>query len=723
MPDIPLEVGLNTANFRRDLRRLDREIGRTEDATERATRTGTRGQNLQAEATRRTTRLQRLQNTAVRASAAGFTAARRAAGAFIGVLAGASGIALAVRNATNLARAIDRIQATTGLTSGEVQRLQASFRAVGVELDQSGDAILDIVERLGEGFTDLESQVAKSLEAIGIDPRTLRDIDTFEGRLRTVARALSEIEDSGDRLFRAREIFGDTAAEAVSLIGTIQGQRALGNAQSLSVIEQEEIDRLIELDALVGRISQNFQTQLARAVANSSGEIETLTDTVGDFTERAIPVLVAGLRTIFDNLRPIVQLLAVAKGAAVGSRAGGAIGGVLGGTGALLGVSLALDALREITPAAEAAQRPIRGMADAYRLMGRAADDAATRTRRNTQTVEEVTQRFRQQQLPSLASPGSLFRPGEAPAPLGEQFFDLDGARRFSEMLDDIRQNAIDLTAALAQARTEGQLTSTGAVAAIQARTTSLQRELDDLRSGRQASPQTRIARFEQDERLRLQNELTAARTRGDRVTAASLRSEIDGLGRVIAAERERIEIEGQLRSLQTEQRSTLEEYREQVRLIEQVTNVVGTGIQNIFVGIAEASERGISAMRSLRGAAIRLLGTFAQLGLNLLLRRLTSGGFPGIPGRQFGGPIVGGRAYIAGEDGPELVLPSASGNIIPISRLGGGRVTIRQTILSSDGPGVRAALRVAEPALVTSATTIASAQLLTNQSRPSPLQ
>ena len=47
----------------------------------------------------------------------------------------------------------------------------------------------------------------------------------------------------------------------------------------------------------------------------------------------------------------------------------------------------------------------------------------------------------------------------------------------------------------------------------------------------------------------------------------------------------------------------------------------------------------------------------------------------------------------------------------------------IQQTILSSDGPGVRAALRVAEPALVTAASTIASAQLITNQNRPSPQQ
>ena len=158
-------------------------------------------------------------------------------------------------------------------------------------------------------------------------------------------------------------------------------------------------------------------------------------------------MLVSGLRTIFDNLRPIVQLLALAKGAAAGARAGGVIGGVLGGTGAVLGVSLALDALEKITPAAERAQRPIRGMADAYRLLDQQAATSAGSVTRSSQVIEQAAQRFGRQGLPSLATPGTLFRPGEAPAAQGEQFFDLEAAQRFDDMLTDLRQNAADLGA------------------------------------------------------------------------------------------------------------------------------------------------------------------------------------------------------------------------------------------------------------------------------------
>jgi phage-related minor tail protein len=40
------------------------------------------------------------------------------------------------------------------------------------------------------------------------------------------------------------------------------------------------------------------------------------------------------------------------------------------------------------------------------------------------------------------------------------------------------------------------------------------------------------------------------------------------------------------------------------------------------------------------------------------------------LPGRAAGGPVSSGRPYIVGEQGPEVFIPSGSGNIIPNSRL-----------------------------------------------------
>lgn len=65
--------------------------------------------------------------------------------------------------------------------------------------------------------------------------------------------------------------------------------------------------------------------------------------------------------------------------------------------------------------------------------------------------------------------------------------------------------------------------------------------------------------------------------------------------------------------------------------------------------------------------------------------RQEASGVGSGLPGAQrHGGPVLGGRPYIVGEDGPELFLPGMSGSVVPAGQTaamrgmgGGGGITI----------------------------------------------
>jgi len=57
--------------------------------------------------------------------------------------------------------------------------------------------------------------------------------------------------------------------------------------------------------------------------------------------------------------------------------------------------------------------------------------------------------------------------------------------------------------------------------------------------------------------------------------------------------------------------------------------------------------------------------------------------------GRQLGGPVMGGRSYIVGENGPELFTPNTTGGITRNSDLGGGGSTnINFTIVANDSQG-----------------------------------
>lgn len=61
-------------------------------------------------------------------------------------------------------------------------------------------------------------------------------------------------------------------------------------------------------------------------------------------------------------------------------------------------------------------------------------------------------------------------------------------------------------------------------------------------------------------------------------------------------------------------------------------------------------------------------------------------GGLLGLPGRATGGPVTAGRAYVVGERGPELFVPTASGRVEAAASGGGRDVRVAITINAPGG-------------------------------------
>lgn len=77
------------------------------------------------------------------------------------------------------------------------------------------------------------------------------------------------------------------------------------------------------------------------------------------------------------------------------------------------------------------------------------------------------------------------------------------------------------------------------------------------------------------------------------------------------------------------------------------------SGIGMIASGVGQIGQKG--------GFLKGLAGIFTGIG------SLGLGGFGGLfPGRARGGPVFGNRPYVVGEEGPELMIPGASGTVIP---------------------------------------------------------
>jgi hypothetical protein len=94
-------------------------------------------------------------------------------------------------------------------------------------------------------------------------------------------------------------------------------------------------------------------------------------------------------------------------------------------------------------------------------------------------------------------------------------------------------------------------------------------------------------------------------------------------------------------------------------------------------LGFEDLKRIALAALAEIASAAIRtgigaILGGGQQnVGLAGLAGLAASvlGGSPGLPGRATGGPVSPGRAFVVGERGPELFVPTSSGSVAPMER------------------------------------------------------
>lgn len=113
-------------------------------------------------------------------------------------------------------------------------------------------------------------------------------------------------------------------------------------------------------------------------------------------------------------------------------------------------------------------------------------------------------------------------------------------------------------------------------------------------------------------------------------------------------------------------------------------------GLDRAGSGLSRALGRALSdgklGFDDLRRLALSSLADIAQGALRLDLGGLLGGGgkgllgglvgnLLGLPGRATGGPVTAGRAYMVGERGPEMFVPTAAGRVEANPGRGSGRM------------------------------------------------
>jgi hypothetical protein len=125
------------------------------------------------------------------------------------------------------------------------------------------------------------------------------------------------------------------------------------------------------------------------------------------------------------------------------------------------------------------------------------------------------------------------------------------------------------------------------------------------------------------------------------------------------------------------------------------IADTMKTSMEDALMGIADRTKTVEDAFRAMATDIIR------QLYRVLVVQQMVGsfdaatgkgtgivGGIMGLFGKKaMGGPVSGGKAYMVGERGPEMIVPSRNSHVVPNNQLGGGGgVVVNQTINVTTG-------------------------------------
>ena len=226
--------------------------------------------------------------------------ATTAGAALVGVLAGiVTGLAKATTSTAENAKQLKTMSQETGLTVEQLQELQYTSAALGIEEDEVQDKMKDLVSAMRDA-RDGSEDMQGAFKRLGVE------VTDRSGELKSagdvffeVVDALGSVQNATERDALAMQIFGEEAQKLNPLIdaGKKTLQRYSEEANKLGyVMDTETVEKFSELDTQMQTLSKK-----AEAVKNS-------------FAVALLPILTAFFNAISAIPTPVLQTLVVIGG-------------------------------------------------------------------------------------------------------------------------------------------------------------------------------------------------------------------------------------------------------------------------------------------------------------------------------------------------------------------------------------------------------------------------
>ena len=627
---------------------------------------------------------------AFRAVTRGLNGVRKALFSFkAGITAalGAAGLGLLIKQSMQSIDTLGKTASKLGVTTQELQKLRYAAELAGVQTRTTDMAVQRFTRRLAEAANGT-GEAKDALKELGIDAAKLTKLP-LEKQMLALADAFDDVESSGDRVRLAFKLFD---SEGVAFVNTLQGGRA-------------------ELQAMFAEVDNLGIALSTRAVKG--------VDEANDAFTRLFSVVRGVIDTLVSALAPAFTFLADKAREALIDRIGGDFGNVEK-FGKEMAVAI-IEFLKGMSRAViEFTNTVIRNMNNVIAMFNdiRRAMSFGISAEEYQASIGKIVSAFEAWREKTMSASDDFQR----------EFLKieilLDDLRNGAELSSDelmelskavkevgagggaLGAVAGNLSTLIAEAGRKSKKT-TGEMLTLGKVSLDLTGVFDELRAamnqappvieetGNQAKKATPkvLGLVEAAAQASLQMKEMQRSVFGATVPFHVLQNNIDQTDSFFVAANDNIKATTRsIADLAAEFEkidAPMQEARESLEKVGMtMDDVKMRGIDRLedaLVGLVTGTK---SASQAFKDMARSILADLARIMIQqqITLPLAQSMGFNVAGARAMGGPVTAGRPYLVGEKGPEIVVPGRTSGVIPNGGIGGGGVTVNQTINLTTG-------------------------------------
>lgn len=581
------------------------------------------------------------------------TAKKVGAGIGLAFGAAATGFVAFVKTQTDAIAAYQDVAEKIGDTAEAVASLKAAVDVSGTSIDAITAASVKLTAALFK--TNDEGQgVGQALKAIGLELETFKKLSPVE-QIDAVARALNRFGDGANKTAVAVALFGESGAQLLPFLSDLAD-----GAERQTILTQAQIEAANELQETwaalrgqAGTLSQTLAADIIPVVLEVVKAFDSLIQEVkeiggDDSIKKFAQSAALGLVSVIEFTNRTIQTLNALRGSfqvvfndiRVFSKAAGLLNplsSLLGG-----GLSNQLGSLGALLDKREETQREANARyAELFNTNFTQVSDSLSKTFDEQQNYVEKVAVLAKPELKFSGIPPETVK--KAKAALDEYAVSLESARAIQEEVERLQQE---------------------------------QNKLLQEAAGVYAATRTPLEKFNAEiERLN--------RLRDTFVDGKPLLDETTYRRAVVAVQDDLHSLSAAAKDVADEMTVFWEEAARNMQgiLSNFLVDPFKDGLKGLVANFADALQQmaaEAAAAQIFKGLAAGVSGSGGFFDFILGLGGGLGGSTPIGGARAMGGPVSPGKAYLVGEQGPEWMVPSGAGTIIP----NGGGMTVNQSFV-----------------------------------------